>query len=55
MNKYIITPTNTKQIKQHDFRIFEFAFFFHEDSIYSIEVNLLELYQRDFAHTNIIF
>ena len=30
-------------------------FFFHEDSIYSIEVNLLELYQRDFAHTNIIF
>ena len=28
---------------------------YHEDSIYSIEVNLLELYQRDCAHTNIIF
>ena len=30
-------------------------FFFHGDSIYSIEVSLLELYERDCAHINSIF
>ena len=53
-NKYFITPTNIKQVEQHDFKTFEFEEFF-EDSIYSTEVSLLGLIlmqtlPRDFLH-----